>query len=456
MISRENGQRLTNRSKAPIVTTPLNWSTIPMKNLIQPVRGTRDFYPASMSFRRWLYESLGTVSALFGYQEYEGPILERLELYAAKSGDELVKEQAFVFKDRGGDEITLRPELTPSLARMVAAKHAQLPKPIRWWSFGPMWRYERPQKGRSREFFQWNLDLLGVDSAEADAEVIAIAATFFQRMGLSPSEIQIHVNDRRLMEREVLKLGIAGDQLKLVYKLIDRVDKLERPRWREYAVELAQLSVAQIEQLEALIAHTTLWEQAPELQRLMQALSVLGLREYVTFDPTIIRGLEYYTGTVFEARDTSGEFRAILGGGHYGNLVADVGGGEALSGVGFGMGDMVVELLLRKYLKVPELNPSPTKVLVTVFSAELAQASAALATELRAQGLPTELTPNSIKLDKQLKYANAHAIPWVAIIGPDELNSGHVVLKDLKAGTQQTVARSEVVGFLNIKATSRR
>ncbi len=181
-----------------------------MKPTIRPVKGTRDFYPEEMAFRTWLYGQMKAVSQKFGYQEYEAPILESLELYAAKSGEELVKEQSFVFPDRGGDTIALRPELTPSLARMVAQKQRELPKPIRWWSFGPFWRYERPQKGRTREFFQWNIDLIGVNSPYADAELVAIGAEFFKSVGLSAQQIVIKVNDRKLMKEQIAPLGVAA------------------------------------------------------------------------------------------------------------------------------------------------------------------------------------------------------------------------------------------------------
>src|SRR5512135_3242776 len=188
-----------------------------MKTTIRPIKGTRDFYPEEMAFRTWLYKQMETASQRFGYQEYEAPILETLELYAAKSGEELVKEQSFVFTDRGGDTITLRPELTPSLARMVAQKQRELIKPIRWWSFGPFWRYERPQKGRTREFFQWNIDLLGIDSAYADAELIAIGAEFFKSLGFSSEQIVIKVNDRQLMEQQIARLGVPPDRIEGVY-----------------------------------------------------------------------------------------------------------------------------------------------------------------------------------------------------------------------------------------------
>src|SRR5512136_1697104 len=188
------------------------------KQLIQSVKGTRDFYPEQMALRVWLYNTIRAVSERFGYQEYEGPILESIALYAAKSGEELVKEQSFVLTDRGGDELTLRPELTPTLARMVAQKQNMLPKPIRWWSFGPFWRYERPQKGRTREFFQWNIDLVGVDSPQADAEIASIGASFFRAVGLGPEVIRILVNDRRLAERQLTQIGIPPRLWPSVFK----------------------------------------------------------------------------------------------------------------------------------------------------------------------------------------------------------------------------------------------
>jgi len=205
---------------------------------VQPVKGTRDFYPEKMAFRQWLYSTIREVSEAFGYQEYEAPLIERLELFAAKSGEELVNEQSFVFDDKGGERIVLRPELTPSLARMVATRSNVLPKPIRWWSYGPFWRYERPQRGRSREFFQWNIDLLGIDSPQADAELIAVIAMFFEKVGLSPEKVKILVNNRRLADTQLQSINIDADQRSNVYRLIDRKQKMSEEAWRDYALEL--------------------------------------------------------------------------------------------------------------------------------------------------------------------------------------------------------------------------
>jgi histidyl-tRNA synthetase len=415
-----------------------------MKPTIRPIKGTRDFYPADMAFRTWLYGKMKAASQKFGYQEYESPLIESLELYAAKSGEELVKEQSFVFEDRGGDTITLRPELTPSLARMVAQKQRELPKPIRWWSFGPFWRYERPQKGRTREFFQWNIDLLGIISPYADAELVAVGVEFFRSIGFSPDQIVIKVNSRKLMEDQIQSLGVEAVKIGDVYKLIDKLDKLPSEKWRAYGLEDIGLTVGQLDQLSALLDNRDLWKQSEELTAFFSVIDDLGVGDYVEFDPAIIRGLAYYTGVVFEARDRSGEFRAILGGGRYDNLVADV-GGEPLGGIGFAMGDVVMGLVLERYGLKPQLAMTPANVFVTVFDAALARMSTRLAAQLRSAGINTELYPDTAKLDKQLKYANAQSIPIAVIVGPDEAASRQVTVRDLRSGQQQAVAQDRIV-----------
>lgn len=421
-----------------------------MKSVIQAVKGTRDFYPEDMAIRNWLYGKIREVSQLFGYQEYEGPILERIDLYAAKSGEELVKEQAFVFPDRGGDLITLRPELTPTLARMVAQRQNTLVYPLRWWSFGPFWRYERPQKGRTREFFQWNIDLIGVDSPEADAELIAVCATFFEKVGLGPQQIGIFVNNRRLMDSQLERIGI-GEQLRpQVFRLIDRRDKMSPVDWDAYAQEMG-LDPKQLQGLKELLSDPDLWRLSSELVRVFDTLEGMGLGEYICFEPQIVRGLDYYTGTVFEARDRARDGRAILGGGRYDNLVGDV-GGNPLPGVGFAMGDVMIGLVLEKYGLLPELVKTPARVLVTVFDEARLKSSFALATELRKTGIPVLVYPEAVKLPRQLKFADRVGVRYVLIVGPDEEAAGLVTVKDLNTGAQENISRSEIVRWLAQRA----
>ena len=411
---------------------------------IQTVKGTREFYPETMALRNYLFEKVRAASQSFGYQEYDGPFIETIDLYAAKSGEELVKKQSFTFEDRGGDLVTLRPELTPSLARMIAAKQNELTYPVRWWSFGPFWRYEQPQKGRSREFFQWNIDMLGVNSPEADAELIAVAATFMRSVGLSPERALIYVNNRRLMEAQFNALGIAVEKRMDVSNLIDRRTKMEAAKWEAYAIE-SGLTQAQLDGLKDVLGNLDLWKQSEELTRTFAALEALGVRDYVKFDPNIMRGLLYYTGTVFEAFDTGGSLkRSLFGGGRYDNLLADV-GGQPLSGVGFAMGDVGMGIFLQESGLLPEFQSTPAQILVTVFDEKLAMQSFALSAELRNTGLNVMVSPEPVKLPKQFKFADKMKIKIVLVLGPDEVEKGLVVIKNLVNGEQAQVKREALV-----------
>ncbi len=418
-----------------------------MKNIIQPVKGTREFYPEQMALRNFIYEKVRAASQAFGYQEWDGPFIESIDLYAAKSGEELVKKQSFVFEDRGGDLVTLRPELTPSLARMVAARQNELTFPVRWWSFGPFWRYEQPQKGRTREFFQWNIDMLGVDSPEADAELIAVAATFLRSVGLDPQRTAVFVNNRRLMDSQFDALGIPPEKRLEISNLIDRRSKMDSAKWEANAFELG-FDQKQLDGLKNVLGNYDLWKGNEELVRLFSALDALDVKEYVKFDPNIMRGLLYYTGTVFEAYDIRGLVkRAILGGGRYDNLLADV-GGQPLPGVGFAMGDVVAGIILQENGRVPEFQPSPASVLVTVFDQNMLSRSYALASALRRAGVNAMVYPEPAKLQKQFKFADKMKLCVAITIGPDEVEKGRVAVKDLKSGAQQIVPEDAMIEFV--------
>jgi len=416
-----------------------------MKDIIRSVKGTRDFYPDEMAKRVWLIQKLEQASRAFGYEQYEGPCLETIDLYAAKSGEELVKEQAFVFEDRGGDPISLRPELTPTLARMIVSKQNELVFPLRWWAFGPFWRYERPQKGRTREFYQWNIDLIGSDSVQADAELMAVAATFLKLVGLKSQDVKLFVNDRRLMDRKLTEIGINSALKPDMLRMIDRIDKQPADVWDKNVSELG-LNAAQITQIKALLSNMELWKESAELSQLFAALESLGVAEFVSYDPKIIRGLDYYTGTVFEAHETKGNFRAILGGGHYANLVADV-GGKPLPGVGFAMGDVVIMLVLEAFGLLPTELTHTDSIFVTVFNEEMLTESTKLAGELRAAGLNVIMTEPD-KLGKQFKYADRLGLKTALVLGPDELVENTVVVKNLKTFEQIKVPRADLLDHL--------
>ena len=416
-----------------------------MRKVVQSVKGTRDFYPDQMAVRTWLYNTCRRVSESFGYQEYEAPMLEALELYAAKSGEELVNEQAYILEDRSGSKLALRPELTPSLARMVAQKQNELTFPIRWWSFGPFWRYERPQKGRTREFFQWNVDLLGVDSPEADAENVAVLASFFDKVGLKPDQVMILVNDRRLMEEQFTSMGIQKRNKDQAFSWVDKKEKLTPESWTAEGEKIG-LSSKQIDQMKSILDDKSLWQQSDSLKRFFAAIQAMGLDRFVAFDPSVARGLLYYTGTVFEAWEVAGDIkRSILGGGRYDNLLADV-GGTPLPAVGFAMGDVVISLILQNYGLIPkDILKQPAEIMVTVFDKERMTNSIELAASFRAAGIKATCYPEAIKLDKQLKYADRTGIPWVIIYGSSELEANTVTIKSLRTGEQKSLSRSQMI-----------
>ncbi|MGB2964342.1 MAG: histidine--tRNA ligase [Anaerolineales bacterium] len=416
-----------------------------MKNIIQSVKGTRDFYPPEKSVNSWLYQTIREVSESFGYQEFDGPFLESIELYAAKSGEELVKEQSFVFPDKSGKLITLRPELTPSLVRMIAQQQQQLFYPLRWWSFGPFWRYESPQKGRGREFFQWNADLIGVDSPEADAELAALMAVFFKKVGLASDQVKVFVNNRRLMEKKLNDLGIPTKDQTGVFRLIDRKDKLNEKDWQAYAGEIG-LDAKQLDGIKTLLNTEDLWKESDELRRFFSAVDALGVTDYVVYSPRIIRGLDYYTGTVFEALALSTDVRrSISGGGRYDNLLADV-GGDPLPGVGFAMGDMVISVVLEELGLLPEnRGSSPAEVMITVFDDDTQMASFQLGAELRQAGIKVTTYPTPDKMGKQLRHADRIGAKIVIVLGPDEIRDQEIAIKDLKTREQISISRTKAV-----------
>lgn len=404
--------------------------------------------PEEMAFRNWLYGNMKSVAESFGFSEYDGPILETLDLYAAKSGEEFVKKQAFTLLDKSGKTLALRPEMTPTLARIVSQKAGSLVFPIKWFNFGPRFRYETPQKGRGREFFQWDIDILGSDNLQADAEVIAIAAIMYQRLGLSPSLVKIKINERQYLTGKLLGIGI--DQIKIIdiFKIIDRKSKVSNDDFNEMLSQ-AGLESDQIAQLELILFNKEGWRESGWLRGIMEAVKIMGVGEYIEFDPTIVRGLDYYTKTVFEGWDVRCEFRSIWGGGRYDNLTQEVGGKEKISGVGFAMGDMVLEEILRANNLYPKLKVQPAKVLITIFGSETQEESWRLSLKLRQKGINCEiyLDPNA-KLDKQLKYADKKGIPFVAIIGPDEAKNNTVTVKNMKSGEQKTVPLEEIIELL--------
>ena len=412
--------------------------------IISSVKGTRDFYPADMPFRNWFLEKIKDVSARYGYEEFDGPSIEYLDLYSDKSSAEILSEQSFLLNDRDGKKLILRPEVTPTMARMVAARSTQLTQPIRWWSFGRAWRYEKPQKGRTREFFQWEINLLGPESPVADAEMLALAADFFRALGLTSDEVVIKVSDRSYFEQYLLQNDISKDLKMPILRIIDKADKLPRVEIFSLLNELNLTKVqsnAVIEFLDKKDFSDSSW-----LSQVFGYLENYGeLAKYVVFDPTIARGFDYYTRTVFEAWDKTGNLnRALFGGGRFDNLTEKVGGAR-VPGVGMAPGDVPIEALLSVLGKIPQFSPNSSKVLVSVFDESTIDASLSLATKLREWSIDVMRWPDTTtKFDKQLKFAISKNISYFIILGPDEIKDNLITIKNLQTREQSSIAQSNL------------
>ena len=416
--------------------------------------GFRDFYPADLALRAHIFGTWRAVAARYGFEEYDGPPLEPLELYTAKSGDEIVG-QLYAFTDKGERDVALRPEMTPTLARMVAARANGLKKPIRWFSIPQLFRYERQQRGRLREHFQLNADLIGEPGPLGDAEIIALAVDSVRAFGLGPTDFRVRLSDRRLLTGLLRALGLSDDQTGVVYQVLDKLGRVPEA----VSVErLAQAGLAsdRIDRVLGL-ARVRSWDElarsaadlgeglqagAP-LQGTIAALHAMGLESYLDLDLGIVRGLAYYTGTVFELFDARGELRAICGGGRYDNLLAALGGVD-LPALGFGMGDVVLGELLRDRGLAPASAGTVDVFLAAIGSDDLPP-MLGLAHELREAGLRVEYALAPQAVGKQLRLADSRGARVAIVIGPDDRARGEVMLKDLAANTQSGVPRDGVV-----------
>ncbi len=409
---------------------------------IEPLKGTRDFYPDKMRWRNWLFNKCREVSELYGYEEFDGPFLEPFELFAAKSGEELVNEQTYTFETKGGEKVAIRPEMTPTLARMVAAKQNELRKPIRWFTIPNIWRHEKPQRGRKREFYQYNIDILGVDSIDADAEILAVVTDILKAVGLEAKEIKVRVSNRYYLEELLKSLNINLEYKAKVYYEIDRLEKLGPDKFKANLIE-AGLDPEAVTKLQEQLQNRDFSGFKP-LEDLWEKAAQYGFADSLEFDPSIVRGLLYYTGTVFEVWDATKRFtRAIMGGGRYDNLVNAV-GGQPLPGVGIAFSDVVMEEMLTQVGKMPNLTRLLDVYVAQYSGAERAKALE-IATTLRAAGFKTEVNLLDTGLDKQLKAASNSGARFAVIIAPAELERGEVNVKDLAARTQATLPISELL-----------
>ena len=416
---------------------------------IPPVKGTRDFYPAEMAVRNWIIDGWKKVSVRNGFEEYDGPIFEYLKMFQIKSGDEIV-EQLFSLQDRGGRDLALRPEITPTLARMVNQRINSLPKPIKWFSVPRLFRAERPQKGRLREFFQWNIDIIGVDDVLADAEVIFCAVDYFRDIGLGTDDIVVKISSREMLAALLQAIGIVENELELLYAVLDKrsrlpdgtfeqmlVERIADENKREKIIEL--MCVDSIEQIgDCLELNKTAQESVDELGRLFELLGVMGVGDYCVFDIGIVRGLAYYTGIVFEIYDKASELRAIGGGGRYDNLLKQF-GGPAIPATGFGIGDCVLGILLEeKGLLQKQLPERNLDYFVACVDESYKDAAVKVTMRLRSACFAANFSYKAAKLNKQLKQASDQNANKCIIVG-DELKEDKLVIKDMTTGEQELI-----------------
>lgn len=419
---------------------------------LQALPGFRDFGPEDFALRAHIMGTWRAVARRYAFEEYDGPPLEPLELYTAKSGEEIVT-QLYEFEDKGGRRVALRPEMTPTLARMVAARANGLKKPIRWFAMPQLFRYERQQRGRLREHFQLNCDVIGEAGPGADAEIIALAIDVMRAFGLGPADVRVRLSDRRALTAVLSARGVPESGFTAAFQLIDRLERLKPADLDDYRSHAQAFSPATVDDLVAVAGIRGLPALAaavpdhPEalapLQAVVQALEAMGLAEWIDVDLTIVRGLAYYTGTVFELFDARRTLRAICGGGRYDRLLSDLGGVD-LPALGFGMGDVVLGELLKERGLCP---PSPPAVQVFVAAVTEADVEASLTVvhRLRDAGLAVEYAFGRPPLGKQLKLADARGARIAVVIGPDDRARGEVQLKDLMAKSQAGVPLDQVV-----------
>lgn len=423
----------------------------------QSLPGFREFYPDAFARRSHLFRGWRRAAHAYGFSEYDAPVLEPLDLYKAKSGDE-IEAQLFSFTDKGGREVALRPEMTPTVCRLVGEKAGSLKRPIKWFSIAEFFRYERMQKGRGRSFFQLNADIFGEPGVEAEIELIALLVECLRGFGLTADDFFVRLSDRNLWFYYLQALGLDEPRVRGVLSAVDRFEKLGDEAFQGYATEFGPLdesvktkvleflkikSLAALEAVLAPVGGEALQARLADWRKLLNGLAAMGLGEFVEVDLGVVRGLAYYTGFVFEAFDRKGDLRALAGGGRYDKLIAKLGYNE-MPAVGFGMGDMTFSLLLEQRGLMPTFGPNAEIYVVVGGEAERAAAFLDIAA-LRAAGYRVEYPLKDLAFGKQFKAAAESGARLALVYGGDELAKGVVKLRDLSDRSEHEVPRASVV-----------
>lgn len=425
---------------------------------MQPYKGARDFYPEQKRFQKYIFATWRSVCERFGYEEYDAPVLEPTELYASKTSDEIVNEQTYTFEDRGGRSVTMRTEMTPTVSRMVAAKRQELAYPARWYAIPNLWRYERTQRGRLREFWQLNVDIFGVEGIAAEREVIQVADGIMQAFKAKRDMYSIKLNSRKLINAYLADvLGLNETQVTTMVRLIDRLHKMERAEFEGQADAIFSPSQREAGATEQLLAflHTTSLQDLPdgpeilsattELKSLIAMLQQDGITNAV-FDPTLMRGFDYYTDVVFEVFDTDPKNnRAMFGGGRYDGLVG-LFGVEPVPTVGFGMGDVTLENFLESHDLMPHEHTETDIYMVTI--GDVYEGANKVASELREMGINVAMDMTGRKADKQIKSAVKKGVRYALFVGEKELGEERFTLKDLSTGEEEIHGLQRIVSIV--------
>lgn len=422
-----------------------------------PYKGTRDYYPAEKRVQNYVFSQWRKMAERYGYEEYGAPTLEPLEVYTAKSGQELASEQTYTFTDRGDRTVAIRPEMTPSISRMIAARRQEMAYPARLFSIANFMRYERPQRGREREFWQLNADIFGAEGVLAEAEIITMGWRLMKSFAATEDMFIIRINNRKLINHMMSDyLALDAVQSQLMIRLFDRKEKITHEDFRDQAIDIfgnqsapaglakiaALLSAKSISELPDVIRET---EEVAEVQKLFTELERVGITNAI-FDITLMRGFDYYTGTVFEFFDTHPDNRrAMFGGGRYDGLVG-LFGAEPISAVGFAPGATMTELFLRSHDLLPKL-PSTTEVYIVVLDGAR-DGAMKLADALREEGVNTEADITGRKLDKQLKTAIKKDIPFIVFVGEEEIKKEVYPFKDTAKAEEQKMSFERIVSVV--------
>lgn len=418
----------------------------------QPYKGTIDIYPEDMVAKNYLFDIWRSVAKRFGYEEYDTPIIENTQIYRVKSGEELAGKQLFNFTDRAGREISLRPEMTPSLARMIASKKNGLTLPIRWFNIGKFYRYEKPQRGRTREFTQLNIDIFGIPTVEAEIEIIQFVMMVMQELNAPQRSYELRISNRYLFDYLADNmLGLNQEKKAELARAIDNYLKIDKDDFNKYLVDIGLDGDQRKDVIEylswGLEDLETIENDSRGARELLQLFSIakdLGIKNIV-FAPYIMRGLAYYTGTVIEMYDVGSKDnpRALFGGGRYDNLL-DIFNKEKLPAFGLGWGDITTLDYLRTYKLLPA-GRTDVKVFVTLMDQSLFKDTFEIAQYLRSRGINTQMQLSQVKLSKQLQYASKESIPWVIVLGEDEINKGVVQLKNMLTKESYTIKKEDII-----------